>query len=88
MEKLIEDAFVDPAVDRALLARVICRTTVCKVETRWNPERGTGFMAAFMKLIKDFQSDLAMDRTGEADASGVVPVDVYLKRITPAPPAP
>jgi hypothetical protein len=92
-EKQIEAAFRGNEVPPGLLKSVLCHSTVCRVETRWSPERGIGFMAAFTRLMMapdgrpagQFDSGLAVSPEGEPDAHGTRAVDVYLKRIVPEP---
>jgi hypothetical protein len=86
LEARIEQAFRRPEVPRELLKSVICRQTVCKVEVRWTPERVVGYMGAFMDLIREFDSKQMAISPGTRDASGVLPVDVYLRRIAPTNP--
>lgn len=92
-EKRIEVAFKSTDVPVALLKSVLCHKTVCRVETRWNPERAIGFMAAFTRLMMgpdgrptgQFDSSLAISPEGEPDAQGTRAVDVYIKRLVPEP---
>jgi hypothetical protein len=92
-EKQIEAAFRGSEIPPGLLKSVLCHNTVCRVETRWNPESAIGFMAAFTRLMMApdgrpaglFDSGLAVSPEGEPDAHGTRAVDVYLKRIVPEP---
>jgi hypothetical protein len=86
LEARIAQAFRRPEVPSELLKSVICRQTVCKVEVRWTPERVVGYMGAFMDLIREFDSRQMAILPGTRDPSGVLPVDVYLRRIAPTNP--
>ena len=79
-----------------LLKSVLCRQTVCRIETRWTPARGIGFMSAFTRLLmtppgteppKLFDPNLGVSPEGEAGADGTRAVDVYLARLPPTDPA-
>jgi hypothetical protein len=84
-ESAIEASFRRAEVPRTLLKSVLCRSTVCKVETRWSPERASGFMVAFMQLVVQpqeqhtFDHDLGVAPEGEPDADGSRAVTVYVK---------
>lgn len=92
-ESAVETSFRRPEVQPGLLKSVQCRASVCKVETRWTPERAVGFMAAFMDLVlpkqgqpaPPFQQDLAIAPADKPDADGSLAVDVYVERVKPAP---
>lgn len=91
-EKRIEAAFKSKDVPAALFKSVLCRQTVCRVETRWTPDRAIGFMSGFTRLLmippgsqqpRLFDSNLAISPEGDPDASGERPVDVYIARLPP-----
>jgi hypothetical protein len=97
LEKEIEAAFTSSDVPTELLHAVQCRKTVCRVETRWAPERAIGFMAAFTRLLmippgsaasRTFDSNLGIAPEGTPDANGVRAVDVYVARLPDSEPAP
>jgi hypothetical protein len=84
-------------VPAGLLKSVLCRRTVCRVETRWAPDRGIGFMSAFTRLlmqapgadvVRVFDTNLGISPEGEPDAAGVRPVEVYIARLPAAEPEP
>ena len=88
-ESKIAEVFRNPELPGGLVKSVLCRTTVCKVETRWNPERGIAFMGGFMRLVVEqdgqppaFEHNLAI-QPGESEADGSQKIDVYLKRAAP-----
>lgn len=88
-ESKIAEVFRNPDFPGGLVKSVLCRTTVCKVETRWTPERGTAFMGGFMHLVVEhenqpavFEHNLAIE-PGEIEADGAQRIDVYLKRVAP-----
>ena len=88
-ESAIQAAFRRPEVPSGLVKSVLCRTSVCKVETRWTPAGATGFMGAFMNLVaspegasnRKFGPEIAVAPEGAPDANGERSIDVYLKRI-------
>jgi hypothetical protein len=85
VEAAIQAAFRRAEVPPALLKSVLCRSTVCKVETRWTPDRAQGFMLAFMQLVMQpqeqhaFDHELGVSPEGEPDADGSRAVTVYVK---------
>lgn len=96
LEKHIEAAFRTSDVPAGLLKSVLCRRTVCRVQTRWTPERAIGFMAGFTRLLmippddprpRLLDSNLAISPEGEADEGGERLVDVYIARLPDAEPA-
>jgi hypothetical protein len=90
-ESQIQGEFRKSDISPTLLKSVLCRKTVCKVETLWSPERAESFMAAFMRLSTDFSSEfgpLALDPHAAPDIRQERQIDVYLPRLDPsAPPA-
>jgi hypothetical protein len=88
-ETVIQAAFRRPEVPSGLVKSVLCRTSVCKVETRWTPAGAAGFMGAFMTLVaapegasnRKFGPEIAVAPEGAPDANGELSIDVYLKRI-------
>jgi hypothetical protein len=90
-ETVIQAAFRRPEAN-GLLKGVLCRSSVCKVETRWTPARAAGFMGAFMNLVassdgapsRNFDSEIAISPEGAPDTNGERAIDVYLKRIDTA----
>ena len=96
LETQIEAAFKSDDVPAALLHSVTCRATVCRVETRWAPDRGIGFMSAFTRLLmllpddptpRLFDTNLGVSPESAPDASGVRAVDVYIARLPQTEPA-
>lgn len=83
LEAAIQEQFHRPEVPPGLLKSALCRTTVCRVETRWTPERAEGFMSAFMHLIavpdggQGRFTQLAISPEGNAD--GTYAIDVYVR---------
>jgi hypothetical protein len=87
VEATIEAPFRRPEVPAGLLKSVICRTTVCKVETRWTPAGAQGFMASVMRLVMPptgepaaIDRNLGISPEGEASPDGSRAIDVYLRR--------
>lgn len=96
-EKAIEAAFISTDVPSSLLHSVQCRRSVCRVETRWAPDRAIGFMSAFTRLLlvppgstapRVFDSNLGIAPDGNVDASGARNVTVYVARLPPPEPEP
>ncbi|HTU62250.1 MAG TPA: hypothetical protein VMF89_27515, partial [Polyangiales bacterium] len=92
-ESLIQTAFRRPEVPNGLLKSVLCRRSVCKVETRWTPAGAAGFMGALMNLVaspdgtpsRKFDHEIAISPAAKPDTNGELAIDVYLKRIDGAP---
>jgi hypothetical protein len=92
-EAAIEEQFRRPEVRAGLLKSVICRTTVCRIETRWSPERAEGFMGALMHLVADpsgaetmFDSQLGISPEANVGPDGTWSIEVYLKLAAPSAP--
>lgn len=77
----IASEFKKSDVPAGLLKSVLCRKSVCKVETLWTPERAVGFMGTFMRLSPEFGPNLAIDPHGPFDPQQELPIDVYLPRL-------
>lgn len=94
-ESAIQAAFHRPEVPSGLVKSVLCRSSVCKVETRWTPAGAAGFMGALMSLVaspegaanRKFEPEIAVAPEGAPDANGQRSIDVYLKRLDSAGPA-
>ena len=93
LEALIEGPLRRPEAPAGLFKSVLCRTSVCKIETRWTPDRAQGFLATLMQLVtmqsggsQVFEHNLGISPEGEPAADGTRAIDVYLKRIAPATP--
>jgi len=92
MERHIAAAFRIDGTPPELLQSVLCRTTVCRIETRWTAERAEPFLGAFMGLMAGrdgtqselFDPDLAVSPEDEIDENGVLAVTVYLRLREPA----
>jgi hypothetical protein len=94
VESAISAAFQRPEVPQGLLKSVLCRSTVCRVETRWSPDRAAGFMVALMQLVTQppndqpaFDHNLGISPEAEPNADGNHAIDVYLKQLPSAKPA-
>jgi hypothetical protein len=79
-ESRIESEFRKSDIAPGLLKSVLCRKSVCRVETLWTPERAVSFMSAFMRLSTDFEPNIALDPHGSADPPQALQIDVYLPR--------
>jgi hypothetical protein len=93
VEALIEAPFRRPEIPAGLLKSASCRSTVCKVETRWSPEGAQGFLSAVMRLVASpdgqpaaFDHNLAISPEGEASPDGSRAINVFLKRVAAAAP--
>ncbi|HKP62172.1 MAG TPA: hypothetical protein VJV78_35815 [Polyangiales bacterium] len=93
-EAAIEEKFRRPEVKAGLLKSVMCRTTVCRIETRWSPERAEGFMGALMFTVADpsgaptmFESTLAISPEASVGPDGTHAIEVYVKIAAPSAPA-
>jgi hypothetical protein len=77
-----------------LLQSALCRTTVCRVQAQWSPERAQGFLAALMQLVAnpdgkptELDPQIAIAPADSEAASGERAVTVYFKRLPPKPSA-
>jgi hypothetical protein len=80
-ESRIQSEFKKSDIAPGLLKSVLCRKSVCKVETLWTPERATAFMAAFTRLSAEFEPNIALDPHNKPVAQQELQVDVYLPRL-------
>ena len=95
IESAIEAQFRRPEVPPGLLKSVVCRTTVCRIETRWTPERAEGFMSALMHMATEpageqahFDNQIAIAPEEPDAVSGIRVVDVYARFSSGAQPQP
>lgn len=91
LEAKLAAPFRRPEVPAGLLASAICRTTVCRVEARWSPERAQGFLAALMQLVAppggepgQFDPKLAIAPEDSATPGSSRAITVYLLCRRPA----
>jgi|GEM_PF-7046836 len=84
-EQVVRGAF-DPKDSPAPVFRaVLCRETICRIETRFTAENMGAYVAAMTRMVHwKFDGKLATERTSPAD-SGEVSVTVYAKRPPSAP---
>lgn len=90
LESTIEGAFETPEVPAGLLDSVVCHGAVCRVRTRWTPQRAGGFMFAITALgtmhAGEEQTSLMFERNygiGEAserNTNGERYLDVYVRK--------
>jgi hypothetical protein len=71
-----------------LLQSALCRTSVCRVQAQWSPQRAQGFLAAVMQLVAqpngeptELDPQIAIAPAEPAGASGERAVTVYLRRL-------
>ena len=86
VESVIEAHFRRTEVPTGLLKSVLCRTTVCRIETRWSPERAQGFMSAMMHLVTEpvndrlsFDHHLAIAPEAANAPDGTRTIEVYVR---------
>ena len=88
-EARIREAFRTQGVASDVLAGVLCRESVCKLDLRWSRKGAMAYMGALMKLDGSFNlKGMAVapgDRTADADR---YPVEVYVEpQAAPAAPS-
>jgi hypothetical protein len=87
VESLIEQGFRSSELPAELLKSVICRSTVCKIETHWRPDRSVGFASAFARLLMSptnrqtplFGREYAVAPSDDVDRDGSREVAIYIK---------
>jgi len=86
IESIIDAQFRRPEVRAGLLQSVLCRTSVCRIETRWSPARAEGFMSALMQLVtqpsgpqEGFDPQIAIAPDTEVSADGTRAITVYVQ---------
>lgn len=98
LEKQITDVFRAGDLPPELMKSVLCRRTVCRIETRWTPARAEAFLGALMRVVTGsgpdgtgpsevFDTDVAVSPHDDGDDNGVIAVDVYLRLLQPAEPS-
>jgi type IV secretory pathway VirB10-like protein len=90
LEKTIEEGFKMDHVAPELLEAVVCHGSVCRVRTRWTPERAGGFTIAMTKLavkvVGDpgsdplFERNFAVGQASERNSNGERTLDVYFRK--------
>lgn len=79
----IRSAFVPTDGPKPVMRSVLCRETICKIETRISSATLGAYVAAMTRIVHDkFDSKLATERTSLIE-NGEVSVVVYAKRPTP-----
>jgi type IV secretory pathway VirB10-like protein len=79
-EQLVRAAFNPKDGPRPVFRSVLCRETICKIETRISTESMGAYVAAMTRMVhEEFDAKLATERTTLAE-SGEVSVTVYAKR--------
>jgi hypothetical protein len=79
-ELLVRGAFNPKDGPLPVFRSVLCRETICKIETRISAESLGAYVAAMTRMVHDdFDAKLATERTTLAEA-GEVSVTVYAKR--------
>jgi hypothetical protein len=86
IESRVQAAFRDPTIPPSVLAAVLCRKTICKLEIRWTEDHNTAYMLGLSRLLPDLSTDLAITPAGPRDGSGAIPVEVYWGRKPAASP--
>jgi hypothetical protein len=71
-----------------LLEDIVCRRSVCRITTRWRPERALAFTIGLNELRRDFDPNLGIDQPGPPDAERFQRIEVYLDLASPRPPLP
>jgi hypothetical protein len=85
VEQVVRSAFNPGDSPTPVFRSVLCRETICRIETRFSAETLGGYVAAMTRLVHGkFDSKLASERTSLAQA-GEVSVTVYAKRPTQLP---
>lgn len=83
-EQAVRGAFDQRDSPKPVFRSVLCRETICRIETRFSADTLGAYVAAMTRLVHGkFDSKLASERTSLAEA-GEVSVTVYAKRPPPA----
>lgn len=93
IEGLIGDAFRLQHVPPELLESAVCQGEVCRVRTRWTPERAGGFTIAVTTLAVKvpgdaenslmFETNLAVGPASDRNSNGERTIEVYLRKRKP-----
>jgi hypothetical protein len=63
-----------------LFKSVICRTTICKIEMRWKPDRIGPYVAGLTRAAVHFKDQVAVAAAAPAPDDRERVIDVYIKR--------
>lgn len=84
-EQLVRGAFDPKDSAKPVFRSVLCRQSICRIETRFSAETLGAYVAAMTRMVHEkFDAKLATERTSLAEA-GEVSVTVYAKRPPPDP---
>ena len=83
-ERLVRDAFVLQDGPKPVFRAVLCRETICRIETRLSLDSMGAYVAGMTRMVHwKFDGNLASERSALAEA-GEVTLTVYAKRPPPA----
>jgi hypothetical protein len=90
MEQSVQEAFKLTGVAPELLESAVCQGEICRVRTRWTPERASGFTVAFSTLALNlpgvdgtsamFEKNFALGPASDRNSNGERTIDVYLRK--------
>jgi hypothetical protein len=66
-----------------LFRGVLCRSTVCRIQLRWEPELRLPYMMLMTRLASEFSDRPGIDPAPAPDAQGTLALDVYWRRQQP-----
>lgn len=83
-EQVVRGAFDPKDGPKPVFRSVLCRETICRIETRFSADNMGAYVAAMTRMVHwKFDGQLATERTSPAEAEEVS-VTVYAKRPPPA----
>lgn len=80
VESRIRAVFSAENIPPTLLADVLCRQTVCRIDIRWRGDHNGAYMIGLSRAVEVLGKEVAINPTAPADESGVMPIEVYWRR--------
>jgi hypothetical protein len=80
LELRVEAELTKPDIPAGMYRSVLCRSTVCRIQMRWRPERLNAYNVALVRMLHIFGMGVGTD-PGPPDKDGEVDIDVYMKRV-------
>jgi hypothetical protein len=79
LELRVEAELKKPDIPAGLFRSVLCRSSVCRIQMRWRPERVAGYNIALVRMLHIFGMGVGADPAAP-DKDNEVELDMYMKR--------
>jgi len=81
LELRVEAELKKPDLPEGLYRSVLCRSSVCRIQMRWRPERLNAYNVALVRMLHIFGMGVGID-PALPDTDNEVDIDVYMRRAT------